>query len=325
MPGLDDLQSFLTNAQPGMSTANDPLQLQSLRLDRKREAQNKLAAALGVGDTEEATRQKSIVDQYSSDLTNDPMTGEAAQETAAITDPRQIAARAQQTKEAGDLSVAKEQGPIALEGAKTAGQMSVAKQQAQIEQQKLQDFLNPGGASGGTAPGPGQFKMSINAKGEPSFAQVGEPQQIAAQAHAAQVGLPQINTVRQIVDSLDKRGMVGPIMGRVGSELVGSGFDKYFLSPDTARAMNDFKTQVSLLKSNLAYAHGAARGGASPAMQQRFDQLLNLSQSPDALRGGLDAAERWLTSYANAKSSAELDAADAALGVIPGQPYQGGH
>ena len=87
--------------------------------------------------------------------------------------------------------------------------------------------------------------------------------------------------------------------------------------------LNDFKTQASLVKSNMAMAHGGARGGASPALAARFDAMINPHQSAAALKGGLDAFERWLTAYAGAKNSAELDAADQALGVggVPSDSY----
>ncbi len=75
---------------------------------------------------------------------------------------------------------------------------------------------------------------------------------------------------------------------------------------------------MSLVKSNLAMVHGGARGGSNQAMAERFDKLLNPMQSPAAMKGALDAFERWLTQYAGAQSSDELDAADLALGIAPG-------
>ncbi len=153
------------------------------------------------------------------------------------------------------------------------------------------------------------------------------PQQVQAQQHAAAVGLNMLPQTHQMVDTLDKMGAMGPVRSRVLSGATQTGLDPlaemlHMTPQGSGKLFNDFKTQLSLIKSNLAYAHGAARGGSSPAMQQRFDALLNPNQSRESLHGALNAAERWLTVYANAHpNSAELDKADAELGVTGG-PYE---
>jgi hypothetical protein len=204
--------------------------------------------------------------------------------------------------------------------ATAAGNLALGKQQAQSTQQLLETL--GGGTPGASGSG---LRPAINAKGEVTFgAAPAPPAQVAAQQHAASVGLSQLPQMRQIIDTIDKQGHLGPVAGRLANAATQSGLDGVLYSPEASRAFNDFKTQASLMKSNMAMAHGGARGGASPQLAQRFDALINMNQTPAALRGGIDAFERWLTSYAGAKTSDELDAADSALGITGGayqDPY----
>jgi hypothetical protein len=162
------------------------------------------------------------------------------------------------------------------------------------------------------------FRPNFNAKGEMSLSGVATPPAVLAQEHGAQVGLSQIPVLRSIIDTLDKQGSLGPVMGRAKDFATKQGLDALLMSPESSTAFNDFRNQLSLVKSNLAMVHGGARGGSNQAMAERFDKLLNPTQSPAAMKGALDAFERWLTQYAGAKSSDELDAADMALGIAPG-------
>ena len=210
----------------------------------------------------------------------------------------------------------KEKLALAGEPNRVAGQSSLALQTNQ--QQATRDLIDSMGGSGPEQPG--KMRMSINAKGEPTFAPpTAEPAQVMAQQHAAAVGLGGISALRNIVQTLDRHGAIGPTAGRLGELATSTGLDSYLpaslMSPEAAQAFNDFKAQASLVKSNMAMAHGGARGGSSPQLAARFDALINPHQSAAALKGSMDAFERWLTAYANAKNSSELDAADAALGV----------
>jgi hypothetical protein len=253
----------------------------------------------------------------SEDVSMAPYTGDAAQKTqtdaavASRPDMQQMAATdfAKKMGLATAPAQAKAAGDVAVEKEKNAGLKDVLGMKQAATEKLIGSTQEPGSNNP-------QMRMSgINAEGSPSFAAVQDPQQVKAQAAAAQKGLAQIPQTRQIVESALQRGLTGPIAGRKNSALVASGLDSWLMNPQDATTFNDLKTQLSLTKSNLAYAHGAARGGASPAIQQRFDALLNEHMSPESLRGGLDAAERWLTAYAHAKNSSELDAADAALGI----------
>jgi len=262
----------------------------------------------------------------------DPWTGTAA---------RQAAAEKQKQYEAdvryGSPEAAQQRADVLAEKLapvkeKAAGDLAVEQEKTRSAETLQNDAFAvamglTGMPGGGQGTGTQQFTMNIGPGGKPTLQQVKVPQQVQAQQHAAQAGLSEIPQTRQMIDTLNQRGIIGPFTSRAASFGVSTGTDPllemlHVIPSGSGSAFNDFKTQLSLIKSNLAYAHGAARGGSSPAMQQRFDQLLNPNQSPEALQGGLTAAERWLTAYANAKSSDELDRADAELGVTPGAQYQ---
>lgn len=235
---------------------------------------------------------------------------------------------------ANELAVegAKTAGAQALEGQKAQAASALSAQEAAQGRQSLADIQGTSTAgqpmaARGTATGEGfDVKPSINTKGQVAVGlSPSKPaQQIEAQMHAAAAGASQIPITREMINQLESQGMLGPVVGRIESGSAATGLDPLaemlHLQPKGgSRAFNAFKTQLSLTKSNLAYAHGAARGGSSPAMQQRFDELFNPNQTPDALRGALDTAERWLQMYSSAKSPEEAKAIagqiDSELGV----------
>jgi hypothetical protein len=111
----------------------------------------------------------------------------------------------------------------------------------------------------------------------------------------------------KMVRSFDARGMLGAVAGPVQQALIKTGADQYLNDPSQP-SFNDLIGQLKLTIGNLAYAHGAARGGSSPAMNQMFSQWINPNQSAHALLGGLGAAKRWLTQYANAKNGDDVQA-----------------
>src|ERR1035437_9739941 len=323
---LDILKSLSSNAD----NAANPIQVelaQRARLDEMKRALGMTYDTTGgmdkwgnaTGSSFGAGATPSDVSSLESDVSKAPYTGDAAQQ--ALTAETTASRPGMQQMAATDF--AKKVGlAVAPAQAKAAGDLAVQKEtnlgikdvlgMKQAAQEKLMQTMTPEGGSGGGMPA---FKMNITSSGVPSLTQNPVPQQVQAQAAAAQKGLAQIPQTRQIVEAALQRGLTGPFEGRKNSALVSSGMDSWLMNPQDATTFNDLKTQLSLTKSNLAYAHGAARGGASPAIQQRFDALLNEHMSPESLRGGLDAAERWLTAYAHAKNSSELDAADAALGI----------
>lgn len=208
---------------------------------------------------------------------------------------------------------------IETEKLKAANALELQKGE-RAQQDKMLEYLGMGGGLAGATGTAPQMKPAMDAKGRVSLSTIATPPQQLSQQHGAAIGLTEIPKMRAIVDTLEKHGALGPVMGRMGSAAVGTGLDKVFMSPEAATAFNDFKNQASLMKSNMAMVHGGARGGSNIGMAQRFDQLVNTAQTPAALRGAMDTFERWLTQYAGAKSSADLDAADAALGIPVDHP-----
>lgn len=217
-------------------------------------------------------------------------------------------------------------GRQARERAEAGNAQALALEQAKAEharqaQEQQQGFTREllGGTQTTTGGGmaPTTLKPAINAKGQMSFTSVPVPQQVLAQQHAAQIGLSNYQPFRQIIDALDQSGQLGPVAGRAGEALTSTGLSQYLMSPQNAKNFNDFKSMASLVKSNLALVHGGARGGGSPEIAKRFDQLINPHMSASSIKGALDAFERWQTKYASAQSSADLDQADLELGVSP--------
>jgi hypothetical protein len=203
---------------------------------------------------------------------------------------------------------------LALENAKAANERAAMEQTNKSNLSTL-DLLRGGGAGAGGGSNGITMRPNFNAKGQMTLSGVPTPPAVLAQEHGAQVGLSEIPKLRAIIDTLDKSGSIGPVAGRLGTAATATGLDALLMSPESSRAFSDFKNQASLVKSNMAMVHGGARGGSNQAMAERFDKLINTAQTPAAMKGALDAFERWLTQYAGAKSSAELDAADAELGI----------
>lgn len=220
--------------------------------------------------------------------------------------------------------------------ATAAGQLAVEQEKARAAKEQLQmeqDFSSKimGQNNGGTAgvgSEPQRFTVSgIGPSGKPTITAEKVPQQIQAQAHAAQVGLAQYPGIKQQILQAVKQGVSGPLMGPMMDQATSGALPgsllSYLTSEQDQSAFKNLQTNLSLLKSNLAYAHGAARGGSSPAMQQRFDKLFNVNMSPAALQGAMSAAEKWLMSYAQATDNfthaarpedlASLDALDSEL------------
>lgn len=205
---------------------------------------------------------------------------------------------------------------------KNRGDVDLQNAQTQQGKDAIAAFQSSSGGDSGGGMAPVTLKPSINPKGQVSFTSQAVPAQTLQQQHAAQMGLEHYGDFRQAVDDLTKAGLVGPVAGRAADYLTTSGLDKALMSPDQARAFANFKAQTSLIKSNMAMVHGGARGGGSPEIAKRFDTLMSTHQSPEGLKGALDAFETWLKTYANAKDSSEMDAADAGLGLTPARAAQ---
>jgi hypothetical protein len=101
--------------------------------------------------------------------------------------------------------------------------------------------------------------------------------------------LDHISPILEQVNSLDKAGRLGPIMGRWNDFMVGTigaGDPEY----------TELRTNIGLLQTGLMMAHVGARGGVK--LLEKFTDLVN-AQKMDAatLRGTLKAVEGWLRTY----------------------------
>jgi hypothetical protein len=207
-----------------------------------------------------------------------------------------------------------------LEAAKTTGALALQKQKDEATAaEATRSAAPPSGTAGAdTAP---QWRQTINPKGQSTWTQVATPAQIISRQTMATRGLEQIAPTQQMIDTLEHQGVLGPVASRftnVAASTPGLNGLSEMLHPGGVNAMKQFQGQLLNLKAAISGAVNS-RGG-NPALIGLFDKTLNENQEPDAIRGGVVAAERWLTTYANAKNSDELDAADAALGVTGG-PY----
>ncbi len=319
---LDVLKKLL---MPNADTfsANTPLALASARnsqMDETGDRVNSLRGAVGLGSPStqrmtaaELQRQLGMKSDLEHEQAADPFTGDEPQKEDLARTQAVNSARISASPEVAAQTDAEQRRKLALAGEpnRVSGENALAVEKQ--KQEPLNRFMDQQ-QSGGTEAPPMSFRPTVSENGI-TFTGVEEPQQVRNQQHAATVGLGGIQALRNIVQTLDKHGSIGPVAGRFGEAATSTGLDSYLMHPEAAQAFNDFKAQSSLVKSNMAMAHGGSRGGSSPALTARFDALINPHQTAASVKGGLDAFERWLTAYANAKNSADLDAADEALGV----------
>lgn len=121
-------------------------------------------------------------------------------------------------------------------------------------------------------------------------------------AEMAKEILPHIDTIKTEAEQLNKLGLLGPIgsrwreflAGKIGAgELTGG-------NPANAALIGKFKTDVGLLKTAVARAHGGARGGGSPMMLQHMNSLFGAEKADlSTLSGELAGFKDWMTGYAN--------------------------
>jgi len=121
-----------------------------------------------------------------------------------------------------------------------------------------------------------------------------------AMKETAQEILPQIEKIEAEAKSLDQKGLMGPLRGRwrdfatrkIGAEsLVGGG--------ENGKAVGKFQTDLGLLMTAVARAHGGARGGGSPAMLEHMRDILDAhGKDLDIFLGNLAATREWMQGYA---------------------------
>jgi hypothetical protein len=109
-----------------------------------------------------------------------------------------------------------------------------------------------------------------------------------SQGQAAGAVAGHIPDFEKSIDALAKKGQLGPVMGRLNTYLTqGYGGD----DADVA----EFVTTAGLIKSGAVRAHFGAHGGAQ--ILDKFDNLLNTAQTPEALKGSLKGIKSFLTTY----------------------------
>lgn len=114
--------------------------------------------------------------------------------------------------------------------------------------------------------------------------------------------LPHIGNVEAEAAQLDKLGLIGPIggrwrdfvAGRIGAgELAGG-------NAENAKLIGKFKTDVGLLMTAVARAHGGARGGGSPAMLEHMKELMDAAgKDLPTFQGNLAGVRDWMQGYAD--------------------------
>lgn len=127
------------------------------------------------------------------------------------------------------------------------------------------------------------------ARGGADIHQIGQMTRDASDfAHKA---LGHIDTITALIDDLDKKGQLGPVMSRWNDFLAG----KVGTNPE----FGPLKTNLGLLNTAMGRVHGGARGGSSETMMNHFKGMLN-SGTMDAatLKADMAVYKDWLTGYA---------------------------
>lgn len=113
-----------------------------------------------------------------------------------------------------------------------------------------------------------------------------------------------IDEIRAEIEEADRRGLLGPTLGRWNEFLAGR-------AGSTGDEANDvllgkLRMDVSAIKSGFAMVHGGARGGSSITLAQRWDKVMDSGKmSKGELMGALDGIQGWLNSYATDPTKAE--------------------
>jgi hypothetical protein len=343
--GIEDALASLTRNRLRQSDVVDPL-VQSeatqklLQEEAARNLKNVGVNRDAAGNVTGGFATGATTEEAEPDVT-DPYTGTAQRAAVTYNTPIEAQKRADALATALAPINAKSAGDLAVEQEKTRGAVEAMKQ----SQDPLRQILARQAAGGGSIEGEGfdamgnqQFKMNIGAKGGVSLAQQTVPQNIQAQQHAAQIGLQQYPSIKERIKAAMDAGVTGPIAGSIyGKATSGQLPDSLwsYLTPDKKQqTFTQLNSDLGLLGANLAYAHGAARGGASPAMQEKFRKMFNPGMSTPALLGSMQSAERWLSAYADATGNfthlaapermAQLDAMDGELfGSLAPEPIAG--
>lgn len=153
-----------------------------------------------------------------------------------------------------------------------------------------------------------------------SQAQPGTTAATRSQQEAARMVLPHIDEIANDASALDKTGLFGPLMSRIRNTAAKLGTVSGLESDDpdkqqaAMQALGDavksdpslasdrlsgkFATELGLLMTATARAHGGARGGGSPLMLEHFKELLTDNSTLPMFQGRLDALKSYMDTYA---------------------------
>lgn len=113
--------------------------------------------------------------------------------------------------------------------------------------------------------------------------------------------LPQMKRIQETAEKLDQLGFMGPLAGRwrdfvtkkIGAgELAGG-------NAENARLLGKFQSQIGLLTTAVARAHGGARAGGSIQMVEHLKEIMNPEgKDLPTFLGALSGVQDWMEQYA---------------------------
>jgi hypothetical protein len=241
-----------------------------------------------------------------SDVASAPYTGDAAQQAqtdaAVASRPDVQKTNAQAFAQKMGLAAAPAQaqaaGAVQVEQIKNQGLKDMLGLKQKGQQDLVDKFSGGGGESNG-APNP-HVKMSINAAGDPTFAQIPETNQTQQMAQASGDILQMMPRAVQLAKELSDAGIFTPIIGGLRQAAAGHGLSTLAgMGPEMAQKISEFNTLGQGLVSGFARAHAGARGAGNLGLIQRFEKLAPMQGDLPSFIGGLKGMTDVLGQYAS--------------------------
>lgn len=311
MPNIaDSLKALRALALQGQPETDDPrIRGYADRSDRIDEMRRNLAK-VGPGFTTGATPVDVEIAQE--DQLGDPDLGTVAQGRARAQQQiydAGVAYEQPQAKKMRDEALATTLAPAQLAGAnavglqeaKNRGALDLLKREQEGQSALVQLFGRGGEGTDGTGASNPNVKMTINASGDPTFAQIPITNQTRQMGETAKDILDLIDRTgyeQQAVD-LKEKGLFQPGIGIARRYLAQKGLGTIAgVDDNTASSMGQFETTHDLLLSAIARAHAGARGAGNMGMAARFDKLLGSQGDLPTFVGQLRGMRSLLETYA---------------------------
>lgn len=133
--------------------------------------------------------------------------------------------------------------------------------------------------------------------------------------------LPKIDTVADLARQINDLGLMGSVGGRwrgiVGRE--SGAADIANLTPDQRKLVGRFQTEVGLLNSAVAMAHGGQRAGASVPMLEAMDHLFGAKDKDlQTYLGALSGVRDFMQTYADMGGGSDKGATEMEWQTING-------